>query len=427
MRSVRPVKRALALLVGSAWLISGCGSGSAGSSSSGSSGPINIALVAEFTGPRAALGAAKLQGMQLAVQEVNAAGGVLGHQVNVIPVDAPDPVDTVPAIRKMLATSNVSMVVGPDVNSYQNALPIFEQQKMVNFTYIGTPGVYITRKWAYSFRTAPSDAFVGAAMVEYAHEKGYKNVAIVLDAEEGSQSLLPTLTSAAHGLGINIVAQPSIPTSVPSYAGYVSQIVNAHPDAMLFQMSTASASGAFFKQFQQLAGSALSMPIIGSDFTANADVVNAMGASYAASHLTSIIPSLGADDQAGKAFLAAYQAKYNTAPKLYAPHFFDGFIVGCLAMEKAGSILPADYVKDILPVTSTASGHQVVYSYADGVAAIKAGKEIKYSGAGGPMTYNDIHTVTGPFQAVSTDSQGNETVIANIAADALTPFTKGSD
>jgi ABC-type branched-subunit amino acid transport system substrate-binding protein len=365
--------------------------------------------------------------MQLAAQEVNAAGGIMGRKVNVIPVDAPDPVDTVPAIRKMLAVDNVSMVVGPDVNSYQNALPIFEQQKMVNFTYIGTPGVYTSRKWVYSFRTAPSDAFVGATMVEYAHEKGYKNVAVVLDAEEGSQSLLPSLTSAARTLGINIVAQPSIPTSVPSYAGYVSQIVNAHPDAMLFQMSTAAASGAFFKQFQQLAGSAVSMPIIGSDFTANADVVNAMGASYAASHLTSIIPSLGANDAAGQAFLAAYQAKFNTAPKLYAPHFFDGFIVGCLAMVKAGSTDPSVYVNSILDVTSTAAGHQVVYNFADGVAAIKAGKEIKYSGAGGPMTYNSIHTVTGPFQAVSTDSQGNETVIANISADALAPFTKGTD
>lgn len=415
----------VALLGSAVWLLAGCGTST--SSSGTPSGPLNVALVAEFTGPRAALGAAKLQGMQLAAAEVNKAGGINGQQIAVDPVDAPDPVDTVPAIRKVLATDNVKLVVGPDVNSYQNALPIFEQQKMVNFTYIGTPGVYTQKQWKYSFRTAPSDAFVGAAMVEYAHQKGYKNVAAVFDAEEGSQSLVPAVTAAAKTLGINIVAQPSIPTNVPSYAGYISQIVSAKPEAMLFQMSTAAASGTFFKQFQQLAGSAADIPVIGSDFTANADFVNALGPQYAAAHLESVIPSLGTKTEAGKHFLDAYTAKFNAAPKLYAPHFYDGFIVGCLAMVAANSTDPSVYVNKVLDVTSTASGHQVVYTFAEGLAALKAGKQIKYSGAGGPMTYNAIHTVTGPFQAVKTDAQGNETVTADISADSLAPFTKGTD
>ena len=85
------------------------------------------------------------------------------------------------------------------------------------------------------------------------------------------------------------------------------------------------------------------------------------------------------------------------------------------------------YVNKVLDVTCTASGHQVVYPFADGLAALKAGKQIKYSGARGPMTYNAIHTVTGPFQAVKTDAQSNETVTADISADSLAPFTKGTD
>jgi len=395
------------------------------SSSTQSSTPINVGLVAEFTGPRAALGPAKLQGMQLAADEINAAGGVLGHKVKIVPIDSPDPVDTVTALRKALATNNLKMVVGPDVNSYQTALPILEQDKMVNFTFIGTPGVYIQHHWTYSFRTSASDAFVGTAMTYYAHEKGYQRIALVFDAEEGSQSLVPAIQAVAKSLGMTIVANEDIPQNITSNAGYIEQVVNAHPDAMLYQEGTADMAGFFFKQWKQLG--IPDLPIIGSDFTANADYVNAIGADFAKAHLTSIIPSLGDNTPAGTYFLDKFRAKYNSTPQLYAPHFYDGLIIGALAMIDANSTDPSVYVKDVMDVTSDAPGHQVVYTFAEGAKLLREGKKIKYSGAGGPMTYNSIHTVTGPYQAVQVTPSGETTVIANISAKALLPFTKGTD
>ena len=390
-----------------------------------SSDTVNVGLTAEFTGPRSALGAAKLQGLQLGVDEINAAGGVLGHQVKIVTVDAPDPVDTVPAVRKMLATDNVSLVIGPDVNSYQNALPIFEQAKMVNFTYIGTPGVYTQKQWQYSFRTAASDAFVGAAMVLYASQKGYKKIALVLDAEEGSQSLVPSITKTAAALGITIVAQPAVPTNVTSYAGYITQVLNAKPDAMLFSFTTSEASGFFFKQWQSLGGG--NLPIIGSDFTSNADFSKAVGADYAAANVVSVVPSLGTTSPAGTRFLAAFQAKFNQPPRLYAAHFYDGLMVGMLAMVAACSSDPSVYVNSVLDVTTPGTDRTVVYTYADGVKALLAGNKIKYSGAGGEMVYNAIHTTAGPYQIVKVDPAGNLTVVGDISEQSLAPLTQGSD
>ncbi|MGH7775900.1 MAG: ABC transporter substrate-binding protein [Candidatus Dormibacterales bacterium] len=396
-----------------------CGGAAAPSGSSGPSGTVNVGLLAEFSGARASLGPAKLQGLQLAAQQIEAAGGCDGHHINIDEVDGPDPVDTATGLRKALASDNLSLVIGPDVNSYQTALPIMEQAKMVNFTYIGTPGVYSAQHWAYSFRSGPSDAFVGAAMVYAAHLKGYQKIAIALSSDQGSQDLVPSMKAMAEHEGMTIVANVSVPINVTSYAGYVADVVNSHPDGVLFQMTTASDAGAWSGAWQHQGGAGI--PLIGSDFTATGQYVQALGASFAEAHLTSAIPALAVNDAAGTAFLSDFKAKFGATPAVYAPHFFDSLVVACLAMDQAHSTDPSVYVKDVTNVTDPAAGHTAVYSYADGYKLIKEGKQIKYYGVGGPMTFTPSHSVTGPYQVVRTDAQGNTTVLANITAQALAP------
>lgn len=402
--------------------VAGCGSAPASTGSQKPTGTINIGLLAEFSGARASLGPAKLQGIQLAIQDIDAAGGCDGHKVNVSEIDGPDPVDTVTSLRKALAGQNLTLVIGPDVNSYQTALPIMEGAKMVNFTYIGTPGVYSSQHWTYSFRSGPSDAFVGAAMMHYAAMKGYKKVAIVLSADQGSQDLVPSMKKMAKHDGVQIVANEDVPINVTSYAGYVTSVVNAHPDAVLFQMTTAGYAGQWSAEWQHEGGTAI--PLIGSDFTATGQYVQAMGASFAEAHMVSAVPALAVNDAAGQAFLKAFQNKFGTTPPVYAPHFYDSLVVACLAMDAANSTNPVTYVKYITKVTTPGSGHTTVYSYADGYKLLRQGKQIKYYGVGGSMTFAPDHAVTAPYQVVRTDAQGNTTVLANIAAQELAPAAK---
>ena len=397
----------------------GCGSAAA----TGSSGPVNVGLLAEFSGARASLGPAKLQGLQLAQEQIQAGGGCAGQKITIKELDGPDPVDSVTSLRKAIASENLSVVIGPDVNSYQTALPLMEQAKMVNFTYIGTPGVYSSQKWDYSFRTGPSDAFVGAAMVDYAKKKGYKKLAIVLSSDQGSQDLVPAMKQMADAEGLTIVANESVPINVTSYAGYVSAVVNSHPDAVLFQMTTAGYAGQWSAQWQQQGGT--NIPLIGSDFTATGQYVQAMGTAFAQAHLVSAIPALAVNDSAGTAFLTDFKNKFGTTPAVYAPHFYDGLVIACLAMDMAHSTKPSVYLPDVIKVTKPGAGHTTVYDYATGYKLIKQGKQIKYYGVGGSMTFASDHSVTAPYQVVRTDAQGNTTVLANISAQELAPGIGG--
>lgn len=394
------------------------GTSSGTSSAPAPKGTVDVGLLAEFSGTRANLGPEKLKGMQLAAQAIDSAGGCDGKKINISEIDAPDPVDTTTSIGQALSSKHLSVVIGPDVNSYQTALPLLEKAKMVNFTYLGTPGEYTSHHWNYSFESVPSDAFDGAAMAYYAKVKGYKKVAVVLDTTQGSADLLPSIEKMAKHDGTTIVAKSLIPESAPSYSGYIQKVLAAHPQAVLFQLSTNALAGTWSSEWQQAGGTTI--PIIGSTFTAAGTYIKAMG-TFAVTHLVSAVAALATDNSAGKAFLAAFTKQFHTTPPVYASHFYDALTVACLAMDQAKSTTPKVYVKDVTNVTSEGSGKTVVYTYAKGAQLIRQGKAIKYYGVSGPMTYNANHEVTAPYQIVKTNTQGTTTPVANISATALAP------
>ncbi|HLZ47806.1 MAG TPA: ABC transporter substrate-binding protein [Candidatus Limnocylindria bacterium] len=383
--------------------------------------PLNVGMIAALTGPFAANGTSKLEGVKAAVQEINQAGGILGRQVNIETFDTKnDPVDAVPATRQMLATGDVSLVLGYSVTDYQNSLPIVNNAKMVSFTYIGSPVIDHTL-YQYSFRMQPSDAVVGAAMVYYAQQKGYHRIALVFDAAEGAQSLVPSIESAAKIAGLEIVAKPAVPVNVTSYEGEILEIVRSKPDAMLMQLQPQE-TGTFFNQLEGLGGQ--SIPVIGSDLTAAPEWLKAIGAARAARQLVSIIPQSGASGPAGQTFLDTYQKLFNHPPRTFSSHFYDGMNVAALAMVEAKSTDPQVYVSSITDVTTPGADRQVVYTYADGVKALGQGKKIKYTGAGSPMIFNQYHCVTGSFEAVKATADGKTSVQSDIPGDALVDLTK---
>ncbi len=395
--------------------------GAAASAAATQGGTLNVGLIASLAGQFAANGTSKLEGAKAAVAEINAAGGILGRQVSIIPVDTRnDPVDAVPAARKMLATDNVSLVLGFSVADYQNALPIVDQSKMVSFTYIGSPSID-HKLFPYSFRMQPSDSVVGAAMAYYAKQKGYTKLALVFDAVEGAQDLIPPIEEAAKTLGIEIVAKPSVPVNVTSYESEILQIVKAKPDAMLMQLQPQEA-GTFFNQLQGLGGDKI--PVIGSDLTAAPEWIKAIGPARAASQLTSIIPSSGASGPAGETFVQTYQKLFGHSPRTFSSHFYDAMNVAALAMVDAKSIDPKVYVDSIADVTTPGPDKTVVYTYADGLKLLQQGKKIKYYGAGSPMTFNKYHDVTGSFEAVRASADGKTAITAQIPADSLVQLTQ---
>ena len=135
-------------------LLAGCSTN--GSPSSSAPSAVNIGLPAAFTGGTVQYGEPWFQGAQVAADYINSNGGIMGAQVNLIPVDTGgDPVDAVPAVRRMLALDNISMSLGLSGLDWTDSLSIINAAHMVNFSHIGSPATdHLTYK--YSFATGSS-------------------------------------------------------------------------------------------------------------------------------------------------------------------------------------------------------------------------------------------------------------------------------
>jgi hypothetical protein len=131
--------------------------------------------------------------------------------------------------------------------------------------------------------------------------------------------------------------------------------------------------------------------------------------------------------QAFSAALLAEQGKVpgatgNFTTYLSAPggvHLYDGINLAALAMIMSNSTSPSVYAPDMIKIGNGVPGATVVYSFAQGAAALKAGKTIRYEGPGGPTNFDSFHDSTGIFQIDTYSTNGNVNVVGNLSASQL--------
>src|SRR5260370_23901041 len=122
--------RAMAGSVAAAFVWAACGGGSTLTSHL-PSGPVNMGVLSCFTGSLASLGDAMLQGSQVAMQAINAGGGILGQQLTISHADTQcDEADGAVAVRQLLAANNVVGIIGPETQEINAVAPIVTSAKV---------------------------------------------------------------------------------------------------------------------------------------------------------------------------------------------------------------------------------------------------------------------------------------------------------
>ena len=103
---------------------------------------------------------------------------------------------------------------------------------------------------------------------------------------------------------------------------------------------------------------------------------------------------------------------------------YDWVIVMALAATAAKSTSPSVWNKYIPAVTTASPDAMAVHSYADGIAALKAGKKIDYVGATGVIVLNQWHNSTGGFEVAAYQPNGDLNLVDSISAAQLAPLIK---
>jgi branched-chain amino acid transport system substrate-binding protein len=391
-------------------LIAACGS----SGAAGGGKSVTIGLIAPMTGTRADLGKGMQLGAKLAADEVNAAGGVLGHHLNLVTQDdVADPADAVPAAQLEINSDHVVAFVGPTSITSGVTIPLAQKARIPDLMF-GGGAAYDQDTNPFFFRLSPSDTEQAEAMVYYAHTRGWSRIALAFDASSGSQSLVPGVLSAAKALNMHVVANVTLTVAATSYRSEISRIFGPHPQAVLSQADNTTA-GVLFGEVRQ--EGLLSTPWIGTNLWYDQSWFRSVGATVASGPVY-LANSTSAGMLGGAAFLAELKKVTGQVnPENGETFMYDAVITWALGADAAGSWQWPQIRAGILKASDppgTPCG-----SYPACLALIKKGTKADWQGASSTVDFNKYDNVFGPFSIVHYNADGTTTSPVTLTAQQI--------
>jgi branched-chain amino acid transport system substrate-binding protein len=227
---------ALALTMVAATAVAGCGSSDDGAAAGGS-GPIKVGLSGALTGGDAILGQTQREGVQLALDELNADGGIAGRKIELVTEDeANDPSRMAQIAQKFVTQDKVTAILGGTNDGTAQVLAKVAESAEVPLVVPFANGDQITqgKKWSFQVDVA-STAFVRAAM-ELMTEK-YDKLGIAYDNNAFGQVDRDFALEDLKELGKASVADVSMPNEAGDYTAQLANLRKAGAEALFTPMS----------------------------------------------------------------------------------------------------------------------------------------------------------------------------------------------
>lgn len=301
---------------------------------------VRIGQVGPLTGQIAHLGKDQENGAQLAIEEINQQGLVIGGQKITLQLDAQDDAAdprTATQVAQKLVDDHVAAVVG-HLNSGTSipASKIYSDAGITQISPSATNPQYTQQGFKTTYRIVATDAQQGPALANYAKKQGVKTVAIVDDATAYGQGLADEFAKHAATLGIKVLSHDATNDKAVDFRAILTKVKGENPDAVMYGGMDAT-GGPFAKQAKQLG---LKAKVFGGDGLCSDDLANLAGS--ATDQVVCSQPGMAMEKMpGGKQFEDKYMARFSQAIVLYAPFTYDAVHVIVDAMKRASSVDPA--------------------------------------------------------------------------------------
>lgn len=297
------------------------------------SSTIKIGSVGPLSGQYAVYGGDCKNGIELAVNEINAAGGINGKQIELIAEDDEGAAEkSVSAYKKLVTKDGVKLIIGSLTSGCAIAIsPLAQAQKIVQIAPAATAPA-LTDAGNYIFRACYDDPFQGTVGGKFASETlGAKKAAILYDiSNDYSVGLTENFKASFEANGGEIISLETYSTGDKDFNAQLTKIKNANPD-VVYLPDYYSTVALIVKQ---LRAQGINTPIVGADgwdgLTENAgdEVLNGFYSNHYAADSTE--PKV-------QNFVTNYKAKYSLTPTSFAALGYDSVYMLRDAIEKAGS------------------------------------------------------------------------------------------
>ena len=240
-----PVLMALSMVVGAA-----CDSiGEIG----GGDEPYRIGVMESVTGPGETYGNVAVQAKQMAVDEINAAGGINGRMIELIVEDEKcNAQDAITAYRKLTDVDGVKIILGTSCSGAMlGAAPLAEGEGVVMFSGLAT-NPDIANAGDYIFRTAMSDAQVGIDTGNVLWADGVRTLATITEATDYAEGVRRTSVEQFEKRGGQVVGEERYASDVTDFRSQITKLLNANPDGLHVAAQSEFTGGTIVKQAREL-------------------------------------------------------------------------------------------------------------------------------------------------------------------------------
>jgi branched-chain amino acid transport system substrate-binding protein len=347
---------------------------------------IRIGSAAPLTGEIAHLGKDNENGVRLAVDEINAAGGLkLGDKTYRLELvgedDKADPREGTLAAQKLVDEGVVAVVGHLNSGTSIPASRIYADANIVQISPSATNPKYTQQGFKTTYRVVANDNQQGGVLANYAaSELKAKRVAIVDDRTQYGQGLADVFERVAKDKGLEVVDREFTTNKASDFNSILTKLRATKPDLVMFGGMDSTAAP-MARQMKELG---INVPLLAGDGACSPEFVKIAGDAAATLMTCSVAGEAIQKMAKGEDFKRRYKEKFGTDTQLYSPYSYDATFVIAEAIKRAGKPERAAVVA-ALPLTDYEglSGHIVFDEHGD----LKNGAISLYNVKDGKLNY----------------------------------------
>lgn len=362
MKKYLAVILSLTILIG---LFTGCGQADKSGDQADPTAPttIKLAVLAPITGPAAADGVSISHGVQMAIDEINANGGILGAQVELDIQDVGSTADTAVNVANLVAAdSSYTAIIGPHYSSQILAIgDTLAEAKIPVITGGTTTSVMETVSNPYMIRTRTADSIVAAAGAAYlAEELNVKKVGILYSTDDFGSGAMKEATAYFESSGIDYVCE-AFEVTDSDVTSQLLSLSEAKVDS-LFIWSMGNGFIAACRQLYELGMNDL--PTICCPALSMENMTSLMDPQWTEGYYCTAHWLMNQTDELSTVFVENYTSKYEDVPSMVTVAWYESAKWICHCIEQAGST-DADAIMEQVRATSSYQTAYCTYNYKD--------------------------------------------------------------
>ncbi len=307
--------------------------------------PFVIGVMESVTGPGETYGNVAVRAKQMAVDEINEAGGINGRELNLIVEDSKcSAQDAITAYKKLTDVDGVKIILGTSCSGAMlGAAPLAEAGGVVLFSGLAT-NPDIAHAGDYIFRTSMSDQQRGLETGNVMWHDGVRTLGTITEATDYAEGIRRTTVEQFQKLGGTVVAEERYASDITDFRTYLTKLVSTNPDAVHLAAQSEFTGGTIIKQLRELG---YEDAIYTEDVGAGTTALEIAG--EAATGVKAILADIDPSNERGQQVLEKFRERYDYLTlSWYVGSAYDNVYITAECLSRIDDDQNADAFRDCL-------------------------------------------------------------------------------